>query len=273
MALEILLADPDKKWLELASSFLKDQMYKVDTVCTGKDAQVRMYKKKYFLVILNYSVEDHTGLQVLKFINSTCTAQKVILVLNRTGMLEADGMDEKKLAKMGVMDVLLRPFDLSALTNVLEGNQTYTDMMSTIPKRDTVSEEEDVTSADNEFSTIKTTEFYSPNVVLFDVYIKLGNNRYVKILHAGDKFAKDRIDKYKQKVESLYFKSCDRRKYVRFCSYLATKVVGDKRASGSTKVSLLKSVSTQFIDNVFSEGLKPQIIDQGKEICENIYNV
>ena len=105
------------------------------------------------------------------------------------------------------------------------------------------------------------------------MYVKLGSGRYVKILHAGDTFSQDRIDKYKneKKVEFLWFKNSDRAKYLKYQTHLTAKVVGEDRIAVETKSKFLKNVTSKFVEEVFSEGLKPQVIEQGREICEQVY--
>ncbi|MCK6595607.1 MAG: HD domain-containing protein [Bacteriovoracaceae bacterium] len=275
MALKILLVDPDEQWLSDAKSYLKTQLYEVSTVTNGKDAQLQLYNDKFFAVFLNYDVQNHSGPQVLKFVRTNYPSQRVIIVLNDNKRHESGEVTEENLQRLGAQELMIRPFELTQLKDVLEGHQSLGDLMSNLPKKEGVSEETEVQMTDENFTSIKIDEFYSANSVLFDIYIKLNANKYLKILHAGDAFSKERIDKYKneKKVEHLYFHNSDRRKFVQYNNFLAKKLVENQNVPAQNKVGILKNVSEKYLEEAFTVGLKPQVLDQGKEVCENVFQL
>ncbi len=275
MALKILIVDPDREWLESAATHFEDELYEVDIAFNGKDAQLALYNHKYFAVILNLEVKNHAGAQVLAYIKSNHSSQKVVLVLENDEPIRSGAFTIEKFKKMGATEIISKPFGMDDLSGVLSTHQSLGDLMNGLPKKDGASEEVEVTGADVEFSKIRIEEFYSSQSVLFDIFIRLSKDRYIKILHAGDKFSKERIDKYKneKQLEFLYFYAKDRRKYVQFSSYLTKKIVANKNVSSTQKVNMLKNVSAKFIEETYAEGLKPQVVDQGKEICETVYEV
>ncbi len=274
MTLKILLVDPDETWLVNAKKFLVAQMYEVNAVSNGRDAQLALYNDKYFAVIMDYEIQNHSCLQVLKFIKTNYTNQRVI-VTARKELVDNGIVTEEKLQKLGVAELAERPFEIPYLKELLEGHQSLGDLLAGVPRKEGVSEEQEVALTDDSFSKIKIDEFYSSQAVLFDIYIKLGTNKYLKILHAGDTFTKERIDKYKneKKIENLYFHNNDRRKFVQYNNFLAKKLIDNEAVPVYNKVNQLKNVSEKFIEEAFTQGMKPQIIEQGKEVCETVYNL
>ena len=248
MALKLLLADGNSEWLGTASKYFKDNMYEVTTVENGKDTQLAIYNNKYFAVILNYSIQNHSGAQVLKFIKTNYPGQKIILVIDE------DSVDISKFKKMGISEIVVKPFSMEQLHNILEGHQSFGELMSQLPKRDGVSEEVEVQEQDDGFTKIKIDEFFSAGSVLFDIFIKLAANRYVKILHSGDKFDDERINKYKNEkgVEYLYFRSKDRKKMIQFFNHLSKKITENDVIQTSTKINFLKNMTTQYIEEVYN---------------------
>ncbi|MCB9062302.1 MAG: HD domain-containing protein [Halobacteriovoraceae bacterium] len=275
MALKVLLADHDEEWLATAKKFLEENFYEVVAVDNGKKAQLALYNEKFFIAILNYEIQNHSGAQVLTFIRKNHRGQRVLLVLDREEMLGEGASSQENLEKLGVSEVICRPFSMDQLLQTMEGHQSLGELMAVLPKRQGVSEEVEVNTNDGEFTKIKIDEFYSSKNVLFDLYVRLSSGRYVKILHAGDQFDKERIDKYKneKQVQYLYFSNKDRRKYIQFLNHMSGKVVNNRAVTSQTKVSLLKNISEKFLEETFTVGLKPQIIEQGKEITANIYNM
>ncbi|PJB52851.1 MAG: hypothetical protein CO099_10390, partial [Bdellovibrio sp. CG_4_9_14_3_um_filter_39_7] len=277
MALKLLLIDPSEDWLFNTKQELEKELYSVDVVSNGKEAQLALYNNKYFAVVLNVETKNHSGLQVLKFIKTNYTSQRVVMIIEK---LAEDPGDEEaitpdRLVKLGATEVLVKPFELSALFTTLEGHQSLGDMVANLPRNKSDSKEEEVDLKDEKFTSVKIDEFYSTQPVLFDVFIKLKSDRYIKILHAGDSFSPERLDKYKteKKVEMLFFQKKDLSKFIKFNNYLAGKMIENNKVQSLTKVKMIKNVAEKFMEQSFSEGLKPQIIDQGKDICENIFKL
>lgn len=275
MALSILLADPSEEWLKKASDFLKEQFYEVKAVTSGKEAQLALYNDKYFAVVLNFDLQNHSGLQVLKFIQRNHPNQRVLVILESQSILDEERVTEEQLKKFAMVEILVKPFEVEALKQVLEGHQSLGDFMKNIQRRDGQSEEVEVENSDDDFTQVRIDDFYSAKAVLFDVFIKLKSNRYIKILHSGDTFSKDRIDKYRNEknVEYLYFHNSDRRKFIQYHNNLAKKLIDNKQIPTELKVKMVRNVADKYVQEAFTQGMKPQVVEQGKEVCENIFNL
>lgn len=275
MALKLLLVDSDENWLAQAKQFLVGQMYEVTAVVNGRDAQLALYNDKFFAVLMNYDIQNHSCTQVLKFIKSNYTNQRVIVIVNDQSLVDNGVVTEEKFQKLGVAEIAVKPFEIPYLKDLLEGHQSLGDLLAGVTKKEGTSAETEVQMNDENFSRIKIDEFYSAQAVLFDIFIKLNDNKYLKILHAGDSFSKDRIDKYKneKKIDSLYFHNSDRRKYIQYNNYLAKKFIEKANIPALSKVNILKNVSEKFIEEAFTVGVKPLVIEQGREVCETIYQL
>lgn len=274
MALKILLVDPDEIWLGTAKKYLVDQMYDVNAVANGREAQLALYNDKYFAVVMNYDTSNHSAAQVLKFIKTNYPSQRIIIIA-RKELIDEGEVSEEKLQKIGVVELIVLPFELLHLKELLEGHQSLGDLMANVPKKEGASDEQEVLQSDEQFTKIKIDEFYSSQAVLFDIYIKLGPDKYLKILHSGDSFSKERIDKYKheKKVEHLYFHNSDRRKFIQYNNFLAKKLIENNAVPVYNKVNQLKNVSEKFIEEAFTVGLKAQVVEQGKEVCETVFKL
>ncbi len=275
MALKLLIIDPDEAWLGQAQKYFTDSLYDVTIVINGREAQVAMYNAKFFAVIINYATENHSCTQVLKFIKTNYTNMQIIVLLNDRSFIDNGEVTEEKLKKLGATELAIKPFEIGYIKELLEGHQSLSDMMLSVNKKEGVSAEAEVAMGDDSFTSIKIDEFYSSSAVLFNVYIKLSDNKYLKILHTGDTFSKERLDKYKndKKVENLYFHNNDRRKFIHYNNFLAKKLIDNKNVPVVNKVNILKNVSEKFIEEAFTTGIKPQVIEQGKEVCENVFQL
>jgi response regulator RpfG family c-di-GMP phosphodiesterase len=275
MALKLLIIDPNSDWLLEAQKYFIEQMYEVTTASNGKDAQLALYQDKFFSIVINYEIQNTSFYEVLKYIKSNHTNQRIIAIFNDKDLIDSKIVNQESLWKFGVLETLSRPFELSTLKSSLEGHQSLKELIASITKREGVSEETEVNKDDKEFSKIKIDEFYSTQAVFFDIYIKLSSSHYLKILHTGDTFSQDRINKYKneKKIKYLYFHKDDTRKFIEYYQYLSKKLIANEKISSATKVEMIKNVSEIYIEELYVAGLRPQVIDQGKRVCEAMYSL
>jgi response regulator RpfG family c-di-GMP phosphodiesterase len=275
LALKVLLIDPDESWLSQAKKFFLELTYEVSTAVNGRDAQLSLYNDKFFAIIMNYNTENHSCQQVMKFLKTNYTNQRLIIVVNDKKIFEDGEVTEEKLLKLGAAEVAVKPFNLTHLKDLLEGHQSLSDLIASVPRKEGITEAKEVTMEDENFSRIRIDEFYSSQAVLFDIYIKLGENKYLKILHAGDTFSKDRLDKYKseKKVDSLYFHNNDRSKFIKYNNFLAKKLIENVNVPSYNKVNTLKNVTEKYIEEAFTVGIKPQVLEQGREVCETVFQL
>ncbi|MCY4524205.1 MAG: HD domain-containing protein [Halobacteriovoraceae bacterium] len=275
MALNLLIADPDNKWLSEAKAYFEELSYQVKAVENGKDAQISLYKEKFFAVVLNDKIKEHTSRQVLTFIKANCPEIKIVLLSDKQESEEekTEELELNKMEKSRQVDVLQKPFELKDIKILLESYQSIGDILSMIKRREEIGPEEECDIADAQFSKIKIDQFYAFQPVLFDIFIKLTTNRYIKILHAGDMLSRERMDKYAtdKKVEYLYFKKEDLHKYIKFSNRVSKDAITSEKISSTKKIKLLQHVSEKFLEHSFEEGIKPQILEQGKEVVENVY--
>jgi response regulator RpfG family c-di-GMP phosphodiesterase len=271
MALKVLIANPNISFYKPLESALKERYFEVDYAQHGKDTQSKIANNKYFAVILSYHLKNHSGPEVLNYIAKAHKNIKVILTIENENLFDNGITTPEGLISSGASDIMLEGLPPIDFLNALEEHQSFNDMLSTIPKRMAAGTEEIIDFFDNRFTQLPISDFFSTTQVLFPIYIKLGTNKYVKVLHAGDVFDRSRLEKYREKgVEMLHIEKKDRRKYIMLSNFLAKAAVNSKKANINIKARILKGVVEKFSEEAFQEGLKSALIEQGKEICENV---
>jgi len=174
MALKLLLIDPSDEWLERAGGYFREKNYEVITADTGKEAQMAIFKTRFFAAVLNLNTANHSGLQVMNFIKSNHPTLKVIFTI--TDFKDYfDNEDEAKadLRKLGAAEVFMHPFELDELNKIIESNQTYNHIASNITRTGTVSDEVEEEHDDEAFTAIRIDEFISGQAVIFDTFVKI----------------------------------------------------------------------------------------------------
>jgi len=273
MKLKLLIADPDKEWLGHVKAYFVKIDYEVDIADNGKDTQVCLSKGEYFATLMNFNIQDHSGLVVLKFIESNAKNGAVILILNNPEDLEDNQLKASDVHALGVTEILSKPFELETLEEMLEGCKDAESAIKTKTSKSTSSSIEKMT--EELYAKVAIGSFYSSKTLLFDVFIKLGESRFLKILNAGDDFSKDRLDHYRDKknVEFLYIHNKDRIKYIKLCNLIAKEALSKNKISTGVKAKLLNDLTTMFIQEAFTSGINQAAVKEVSKICESVYEL
>lgn len=275
MALKVLVSDPDREWCESAEQFLVGGGYEVVVALNGKDVQLKVSSEKFYAVILDIDTIHHSGLEVLKFLRLNAPSVKVALTMESEKRIRDMGAEMEDLLRLGASDILIKPYKQDNLLKSIGGNLQFKLWKNVSKKKKRVSEEGTIRARDDEFTRIKITDFYSGNAAIFDLYLRLKENRYIKILHGGDFFDPDVVKRYKEekKVDYLYFRTQDRMLYIHFVNNMMKKLLKSPKASTKAKVNAIKNLSEKYIEEIYTTGLQPQLVDEGKEVCENIHDI
>jgi len=269
-----LICEPDPIWAKKAADFLLEKGQKSEIVTTGKDCQLKIYKNKYSSVIIDIDTQDHPGLSVLKFIRLNYPGLKIILTFKGQERFKEINLSKEDLKKLGINNYLVKPYNLEKLVSAIEGENPF-DAWKKVSASPETKGEKEVSAKDQDFTRIKIDNFLSGNVTIFDHFIRLGPNKFVKVLHKGESFDSSQIEKYSknEKVEFLYFKNKDRVLYINYINQVLEKTISESGMKTETVIKTLRSVTDKYIEEIYTIGLKPQLLEEGQKICQNMYNV
>lgn len=272
LANKILISDPFSEVAKKAAECLTKNKYIVDIAENGKDAQIRAYKEKYFAIILDIDTSNYSGIEVLRFLKHSRPDIKIVLTVESKERIEELGLTMRDLTKLGAKSLLIKPYSDDQLLTSIRGELKTKTTPNGKPKY--VSEDLDQESMirDDLFTKIHINEFYSTNPMMFDVYVKINPHRYVKIVREGDELSFKRIEKYQKEknIDYLYFKTMDRVTYINHLNKVLKALLEKPNQNLQKKVTALKTHGELFLEELFTEGIKPELIDQGKQICHNV---
>ncbi len=274
MSLSVLISEPDSSWAIELKEYLTKNSFEVDIVYTGKDCQLKVYRNKFLAVIIDIETKNHSALEVLKYLRLNAPSVKVILTVTNRKKLEELELSKDELRKIGASDILIKPYSLESLLESIEGANQF-EAWKEVKASGTQRDEEEIEADDDDFTRIKIENFFSGNTTIFDHYIRLARNKYVKILHKGDFFEKSRLKKYakEKEVTHLYFRTKERAAYVNFINQLMEKMNKSKVNNLEKKFKTAQTLAEKYIEEIHTVGLKPQLIEEGKKLCNNIYNM
>ena len=234
-------------------------------------SQIAMDKKKGVAIILisahlpKLNVEEFIG----KLLEDTVGSIPIIVTYKKS----IDPKLQTGLIAMGIAGVeeLPRtPRDLQVLLKkYLSQNQVFSDV--------TASEEEkgkDFTTNDEAMIEIPLEQFIFTPKSFFNVFIRLGKDKFVKILNAGDPLSEEFIQKYRdKKVNGLFLKIDEHSKYLRFSHALAQKSIISQTKTDDEKISAMSNQIESTALNMTQLGVNAENVAIAKGCVENSRNM
>lgn len=266
----VLISDPD----DLRSRKIKDYFTRnnisSEVAYNGKEALLFLLKGEYECLLIDINTKNHSAFDVIKSAKHKLPGLKVILTFPSKEVFR-DWEDYKdQFMKIGVSDMLIWPYSLEKLTNSLAGEIQHEGWRHV--ELTELKKEEKATIRDSEVTKIPLKDFFTGSVVVFDVFIRLGKNNYVKILHQGNRFDPTILRKYiNRSVEFLYFKTADRKGYINQVNTFLESIVNKNSITSKKKVKLMKGVAQQYIDEIHLKGVTEEMVEEGNKIIDNVY--
>lgn len=138
--------------------------------------------------------------------------------------------------------------------------------------KESINEELEVTN--EEFFSVRIDQFLSGANSIFDIYIKLRENKYVKVLGSGDVFDVKRLNTYVEKgVLYLYIRTSLRDQYIKYCDSLNQKIVKLKKVDLSKKFGLLFNQAEVMLSKATTLGVSNDDILYCQRYIKNTLNV
>lgn len=273
--MKVLISDPDTKSTKsLETLFSKNSIESLVT-SSGKECQLEVYRGGIDCLVLDLDTVNYPGLMVLKYMRLNHPTVKIVMTVASKKRLDATGISQEDLRKLGAANILIKPVSDEVILKNVQGEQY--DSWKKLKINEKEKEDESILNVkDEEFTRVKIETCQGGNITIFDHYIRLGKDRYVKVLRKGDSFDIARIQKYiaDGKVEHLYFNTKDRTTYINFMNDLSQKMVASGQI-GATSIIVenLQSATEMYIEEIYTAGIKPQLLDEGKKLCQNMYQL
>jgi response regulator RpfG family c-di-GMP phosphodiesterase len=219
--------------------------------CNGRDAIEEVQKHHHFdLIISDYEMVGGDGHVLLDFLDSINYEHPYILHTSRN-LVELPHMREM-MANSPVRKYLQKP------SRVPEFNRLIAELV-------------EGTNAIVEYKRVKIVYFLRFNKVLCDVYIKLGSDKFVKIINKDHIYTKEDIDKYiKKNQKHLYILQQDFDKFT--SEYITTpflEFIQDMDAKFSPEDSLVR-IHAVLEDLVHSVGIDKVVLTLANEYVSSV---
>jgi len=284
VSIKILICDPSSKNRDDIKSLL-DEQYEVIEVPNGKEAQKQLYSEKFYALIIDLETQNHSTIEVLRYSRIAHPSVRIILSCQSPKQLKDAELDANICPRLGIASVIFRPYRKEQIVKAVNGNFAFElqkivqnaalqQKKSQAEPSTEKAQEKEVSLRDDLFTHIEITNFYSGNASIFDVYLKMGAHRYIKILNKGDFLPLERLKHYhtQKGITHLYFLTKDRALYIHYLNECLERL-NQVRAMPEKKVKIIKTLTEKYIEEIFVEGLQPQLVEEGEKICGHIHSI
>lgn len=249
---QILIVDDDPDVLEVAVDTVTDAGYRVLAARNGVEALAILEKNQVSAMISDIRMPGMTGVELF-----TKSKSRNIPTIFISGF--ADTLDLEQALQMGASDFIAKPFTNEEFLNSIQVALSGPSAASA-----------DEGKIHTQYCRVHIREFLSGPTVNQDVYIRLSEERFLRIARADSPLSRRRIDSYHQKgLTYFYIRKEHFAKYVDFNIGL-TKAAhsGKTTISRDRKAQLLKQTSEMFLENVYVNGVNKEVFEEGREIVD-----
>jgi putative nucleotidyltransferase with HDIG domain len=246
----ILIVEDDQFFREAIRDTLKKK-FNILEASNGLEAKDVLLTEVPDLILSDIQMPKMSGLELLIWLK---TNHKIpVIIMTGFSMI----LETKSAFDLGARGFIAKPFKNADLLNTIES------ILSAKPK------EYLVELTDKDFCKVSIEEFVSRPKIDFDLFIKLSENKFIKIAHQGQEIPLEKVRYYKEKnVKYLHVHRLDFHKVVKFNLEVAKIISARSDVDKEKKVNFLKHTGDVILEKTFIDGLDKNSISEAKAFLD-----
>lgn len=247
----ILLVDDVEGMREALKDVLVGAGYDVVAAKDGREAIGLATASAFDLVLTDVQMPDVDGVELLKWIKHN-KPMPVVLMTAFSHIVET-----QKAFELGADEFLTKPFRPTEAVGTLQ---------RVLKAR---SSKNDPSEGDAAYCRIPIEDFVSGSGLNVGVYVRLAEDRYVKVAHHGDLLPPDKAESYKRRgLGFLYVKRSDLASVVGFNLGLLRAISSNAVIPVAKKASFLRYTTETVLEQVYVNGIDRRAFALAKEsVC------
>ena len=252
--LKILFIEDDKDHRTYWGRLLVREGHQVINATTTSAAINLLRKENFDLVLCKLNTKHDHGIEVLRFINQQTKKTQLLFFSKELGSMKHDEL--VKLGSLGFLKqplsitkfnrTLLQSYKVNMSTNELhgskkDGDQELGEQSSSIQEQQLPKYQENQKSllAKRKFSMFPMVELFKKHSLEQPLFVKINNDKYIKIVNAAQELSKERQKSYITKgLHHFYVQSSDYPAIVKNSQYKMKKWRKSKKSSDQDLKSL-----------------------------------
>jgi len=197
----VIISSPSQEWGKEILSELQKVNVIGEQALNGKDCQLKMYHNQYSACVLDISTKNYSAFEVLRYIKLNFTGTNVILVFSSKKEFTELDFSKSDLKKLGVNDILIKPFKIQKVIESIRGACQFSLWKNNAhSQNNNEGENQEIKESDSKFTRLPISKLEMGGRSIFDLYIRINRNKYLKIFRCGDAFDRARLKKNERRA-------------------------------------------------------------------------
>ena len=276
---KILIIDSHTQWALKVQSELVEFGHVGEIIGLEQTTLDKNRYKDFACITVDLSMENTNPIEYIQFFSLHYPDTIIIALMHGNNILGPQQLTKDDLFKIGVDQVIDNNLMANQLVSIINNIQGVIE----IPPDD----EEDKTNTpldysegpkqylpDSDFTPIDLRFFTAKKHLILDIFIRLGNDHYIKVFNRGSPVNKHKIKEIidAKGKDKFYFLTSERLRYIKVCNDITFRLYANStKPRPIHKIQVANNVIGNFIKETFVKGLQEDTVRLGNEICENIY--
>lgn len=255
-----LIIDNDARFVEgIKTEFKLLEDYPCFVTKTFQEATKILKQPKHNIrvVFLSSSISMSGGLNELKEIRTSRPFLPIFLISHHPEREPKAILNNED----GFYKIIIAPKNFSFLTKEIDtlfiSKETWADIQASEEKKNI-----EINLVKDRFIAVPLSDYVLTPKSFFNIFIQLGETKFVKILNAGDAFDKDLFETYARKgITHFYLADEEHKKYIRLCEELSKKVINDQEIKSSKKIHNILNFGNNIAQSLIHTGISEEKLD------------
>ncbi len=265
----ILIADPDASFYDRFKKDPAASLFSFQVVKDGVEAEKAIREKcnQFAAVIVSPDIMAPSGVRVVK--HSLMYQPSIPVVMLESMSVEMDQAVDAK--SLGISRLMAKPFGVKEIQEIVGTSLQIPDE----GKDDSLDDDFDRKAEVPEqiYRSIRADLFIPGSKSLFDIYVKLREEKYIKLFQAGDKFELDRFMEYINKgVKHFYILKEAQEEYIVYCDIIAKAIANKEKVSIQKKFGYLFNQAEMTMRTLYDLGIDNDTILYTQKYIKNVFS-
>ena len=238
----VVIVDDESEIISSLSEFLAEEDFHVQTCSSADEALKYLRSNVVHVVLSDISMPGKTGLDLFTEFKKTIDTTNSTAFVLMTGF--ADIISVENAFKLGVNELIAKPFDLETIALVLN----YL-----------TSSQKSFGSAKETYFSVPLEEFILSKTSQYDIYLRL-SDKYIKVTKSGQEFTAQRLENFAKKgATHIYLNQNDFAKYTEL-QFAIANTINARPIDAVKKTKIMNHLIGSVGQSVLAKKLDPKTL-------------
>ena len=261
----VVIADKEGSSAEIFADPTEKELIRFGCFHDRAEAQLFIAERKNFIsgVVIDSESFPPYGIPLIKFSKSHRPATPIYVMLRE----QEKEPEPDALKGLHIAGLLRKPLDRQdVISKIFPYSYFEMERALEVAKADPAPVNASVSAEDKDMHPIQAKDFLCGSKSFFDVYVRIGSGRFVKLLKAGDAFDADRVKDYIAKGVTHFFVKSDAQEiFLQYCDSMTGILLHKQAVPIDLKVSQVMNYGKETVDFLKARGFNEATLMTAKQ--------